>query len=52
MTVPDDRAVGGLIKPGMTVDVLVERHVNVPQDLLAPASTTPTSRRRSRTRTW
>jgi Flp pilus assembly protein CpaB len=34
MTVPDDRAVGGLILPGMTVDVFVSATVNVPQDLL------------------
>lgn len=34
MTVPDDRAVGGLIQPGMTVDVFMSAQVNVPQDLL------------------
>ena len=34
ITVPDDRAVGGLILPGMTVDVFVSATVNVPQDLL------------------
>jgi Flp pilus assembly protein CpaB len=34
MTVPDDRAVGGLIQPGMTVDVFVSATINVPQDLL------------------
>ena len=34
MTVPDDRAVGGLLTPGMTVDVFVSATVNVPQDLL------------------
>ena len=32
--VPDDRAVGGMIQPGMTVDVLMSATVNVPQDLL------------------
>jgi Flp pilus assembly protein CpaB len=34
MTVPDDRAVGGLIAPGMTVDVFLSAQVNVPQDLM------------------
>jgi Flp pilus assembly protein CpaB len=34
MTVPDERAVGGLILPNMTVDVFVSATVNVPQDLL------------------
>ena len=34
MTVPDDRAVGGLIQPGMTVDVFMSAQVNVPQDLM------------------
>ncbi len=34
MTVPDDRAVGGLVLPGMTVDVFVSATINVPQDLL------------------
>jgi Flp pilus assembly protein CpaB len=34
MTVPDDRAVGGLIQAGMTVDVLLSAQVNVPQDLM------------------
>ena len=34
MTVPDDRAVGGLIQSGMTVDVFVSATINVPQDLL------------------
>ena len=33
MTVPDDRAVGGLITAGMTVDVLLSAQINVPQDL-------------------
>jgi Flp pilus assembly protein CpaB len=35
MTVPDERAVGGLLAPGMTVDVFLSVQVNVPQDLLA-----------------
>lgn len=34
ITVPDDRAVGGLILPGMTVDVFISASINVPQDLL------------------
>ena len=34
LTVPDDRAVGGLIQPGMTVDVFTSATVNVPQDLV------------------
>ena len=34
ITVPDDRAVGGMITAGMTVDVLLSAQVNVPQDLL------------------
>jgi Flp pilus assembly protein CpaB len=34
ITVPDDRAVGGLLTPTMTVDVLVTATVNVPQSLL------------------
>jgi Flp pilus assembly protein CpaB len=34
LTVPDDRAVGGLVQVGMTVDVLTSATVNVPQDLL------------------
>jgi Flp pilus assembly protein CpaB len=33
MTVPDDRAVGGLIVAGMTVDVFLSAQVNVPTDL-------------------
>jgi Flp pilus assembly protein CpaB len=33
MTVPDDRAVGGLITAGMTVDVLLSAQINVPQGL-------------------
>jgi Flp pilus assembly protein CpaB len=33
MTVPDDRAVGGLITAGMAVDVLLSAQINVPQDL-------------------
>jgi Flp pilus assembly protein CpaB len=35
LTVPDDRAVGGLLQPGMTVDVFTSATVNVPQDLVA-----------------
>ena len=35
LTVPDDRAVGGLLQPGMTVDVFTSATVNVPQDLLS-----------------
>ena len=34
ITVPDDRAVGGLITAGMTVDVLLSAQINVPQDLM------------------
>jgi len=34
ITVPDDRAVGGLITAGMSVDVLLSAQINVPQDLL------------------
>jgi ABC-type molybdate transport system substrate-binding protein len=34
MTVPDDRAVGGMIQAGMTVDVFLSAQVNVPQDLM------------------
>ncbi len=34
LTVSDDRAVGGLLKAGQTVDVFVTATVNVPQDLL------------------
>ena len=33
MTVPEERAVGGLITAGMTVDVFMSAQVNVPQDL-------------------
>jgi Flp pilus assembly protein CpaB len=33
MTVPDDRAVGGLLTAGMTVDIFLSVQVNVPQDL-------------------
>jgi Flp pilus assembly protein CpaB len=33
LNVPDDRAVGGLIQPGQTVDVFVTVTVNVPQEL-------------------
>jgi Flp pilus assembly protein CpaB len=35
MTVPDERAVGGLITTGMTVDVFLSAQVNVPTDLQA-----------------
>lgn len=35
ITVPDDRAVGGVIGPAMTVDVFVTAVVNVPQAILA-----------------
>lgn len=35
LTVPDDRAVGGLIRPGDTVDVFVTVSVLVPQSLIA-----------------
>ena len=35
MTVPDDRAVGGLIVAGMSVDVFLSAQVNVPADLQA-----------------
>jgi Flp pilus assembly protein CpaB len=35
MTVPDDRAVGGLITSGMTVDIFLSAQINVPQDLTA-----------------
>jgi Flp pilus assembly protein CpaB len=34
LTVPDDRAVGGLLQPGMTVDVFTSATVNVSQDLV------------------
>ena len=34
LTVPDDRAVGGMLGPSMTVDVFVTATVNVPQALL------------------
>jgi Flp pilus assembly protein CpaB len=34
MTVTDDRAVGGMLGPGMTVDVFVTATVNVPQTVL------------------
>ncbi|HSG86027.1 MAG TPA: Flp pilus assembly protein CpaB [Candidatus Limnocylindrales bacterium] len=34
ITAPDDRAVGGLLEPGQTVDVFVTATVNVPEDLL------------------
>ncbi len=35
LTVPDDRAVGGLVRPGDTVDVFVTTTVAVPDDLAA-----------------
>jgi Flp pilus assembly protein CpaB len=35
LTVPDERAVGGMLGPNMTVDVFVTATVNVPQDLIA-----------------
>ena len=35
LTVPDDRAVGGMLGPNMTVDVFVTASVNVPQSILA-----------------
>jgi len=34
MTIPDERAVGGLLTAGMTVDVFLSVQVNVPQDLM------------------
>ena len=34
MTVPDERAVGGLLTAGMTVDVFLSVQVNVPADLM------------------
>jgi Flp pilus assembly protein CpaB len=34
VTIPDDRAVGGLLKEGQTVDIFVTATVNVPQSLL------------------
>ena len=36
MTVPDDRAVGGLITAGMTVDVLLSAQINVPNNVTPP----------------
>ena len=51
LTVPDDRAVGGLIQTGDIVDVFVTASVTVPDDLSAKADTRPTSRPRSHTRT-
>lgn len=33
LSVPDDRAVGGLIEPGQTVDVFITVTVNVPQEV-------------------
>ena len=34
ITVPDDRAVGGLVQPNQTVDVFITATVNVPQDVI------------------
>ncbi len=34
LTVPDDRAVGGLLQPNQTVDVLMTATINVPQDVI------------------
>jgi Flp pilus assembly protein CpaB len=34
ITAPDERAVGGLLEPGQTVDVFVTATVNVPEDLV------------------
>ena len=34
LSVPDDRAVGGLIEPGQTVDVFITVTVNVPQEVM------------------
>jgi Flp pilus assembly protein CpaB len=36
ITVPDDRAVGGLITAGMTVDVLLSAQINVPTNVTPP----------------
>lgn len=33
LTIPDDRAVGGLLQAGQTIDLFVTATVNVPQDL-------------------
>ena len=35
ITVPDDRAVGGLLEPGQEVDIFVSATVNVPENLVA-----------------
>ena len=35
ITVPDDRAVGGLLQPGASVDVFVTSTITIPQDVLA-----------------
>jgi Flp pilus assembly protein CpaB len=37
LTVPDDRAVGGMLGTGMTVDVFVSATVNVPETVVLPA---------------
>ena len=34
ITVPDDRAVGGMVQPNQTVDVIVTALINVPQDVI------------------
>ena len=34
ITVPDDRAVGGMVQPNATVDVIVTALINVPQEIL------------------
>ncbi len=34
ITVPDDRAVGGLLQPGASVDVFVTSTITIPQDVL------------------
>lgn len=35
LTVPDDRAVGGMIETGQTVDVIVTAEIELPDDLIA-----------------
>ena len=51
LTVPDDLAVGGLLKAGETVDIFVTAVVNVPPDLVAKGRYTRTDLPRSSTRT-
>ena len=51
ITVPDDRAVGGLLQPGASVDVFVTSTITEPRMFWRPAGISPTSRRRSSTRT-